>query len=309
MILRVFVLFVFMSVPAFALELPSQARRTADELSQGTRYGAPVSVFDGTHVPQVAITGRVHKQAWRVPGAGLTPEQLSAPLHEQLTELGYRKALDCAARACGGFDFRFATEVLPAPAIYVNLRNFQFTTYIKGPLEAPEAVATILTSSQENESYVQIIQARQADAPPLPEAAPLKTPDIPELSPVPKPQADLLSAGFLVLEGVEFESGATALRAGDIAILAELARYLAANPKLKIALVGHTDSVGALEKNIRISKARAQAVRNRLIKTHGVDPAQLVAEGMGYLAPRASNLTIEGREANRRVEAIILSTE
>jgi outer membrane protein OmpA-like peptidoglycan-associated protein len=74
-------------------------------------------------------------------------------------------------------------------------------------------------------------------------------------------------------------------------------------------LVGHTDSVGGLSGNIALSKRRAQSVRQRLIDTHGVDPSRLDAEGMGYLSPAASHLTPEGREANRRVEVIVLPAQ
>ena len=48
-------------------------------------------------------------------------------------------------------------------------------------------------------------------------------------------------------------------------------------------------------------------MRQRLIDRYQIDPARLEGEGMGYLAPVGSNLTPEGREANRRVEAVLLS--
>jgi OOP family OmpA-OmpF porin len=50
-------------------------------------------------------------------------------------------------------------------------------------------------------------------------------------------------------------------------------------------------------------------VLERLAGQYGVARSQLEAEGMGYLAPVATNLTPEGREVNRRVEVILLSTE
>ena len=74
----------------------------------------------------------------------------------------------------------------------------------------------------------------------------------------------------------------------------------------RVALVGHTDAQGSLDANIALSKRRAQAVADRLVAGHGVARAQLQAEGMGWLAPVATNLTPEGREANRRVEAVVL---
>jgi OOP family OmpA-OmpF porin len=46
-------------------------------------------------------------------------------------------------------------------------------------------------------------------------------------------------------------------------------------------------------------------VRDRLVAEHGIAPERLSAEGVGWLAPRATNATEAGREANRRVEAVV----
>ena len=70
--------------------------------------------------------------------------------------------------------------------------------------------------------------------------------------------------------------------------------------------MGHTDNVGSLDANIALSRSRAEAVRARLIEAHGVDGARIEARGIGYLAPAAANDTAEGRETNRRVEAVLL---
>ena len=78
---------------------------------------------------------------------------------------------------------------------------------------------------------------------------------------------------------------------------------------MQVAIVGHTDTTGALETNIAVSRARAEAVRDLLITEYEVRAAQVDAAGMGYLGPRASNLTADGRKANRRVEIILLREE
>jgi OOP family OmpA-OmpF porin len=75
-----------------------------------------------------------------------------------------------------------------------------------------------------------------------------------------------------------------------------------------VALVGHTDALGSLAGNTDLSRARAVSVRERLIAEYAVPAAQLTAEGVGYLAPRATNQTEDGRARNRRVEAIVTST-
>ena len=119
----------------------------------------------------------------------------------------------------------------------------------------------------------------------------------------------LAQLGRAVLHDLTFETGSASLGAGPFASLAALADYLIADPARRVALVGHTDAVGALEKNVALSKRRAAAVLERLVSTHGVPRSQIEAEGMGYLSPIAPNQTSEGREANRRVEVILLNTE
>jgi len=74
-----------------------------------------------------------------------------------------------------------------------------------------------------------------------------------------------------------------------------------------VVLVGHTDASGALAPNIALSRARAQAVRAALVAL-GAKADQIGAEGAGYLAPRATNLTPEGRAQNRRVEVMLTPT-
>ena len=100
-------------------------------------------------------------------------------------------------------------------------------------------------------------------------------------------------------------------RVGDqaFASLQALADYLRIYPDRTVALVGHTDSAGSLEANIALSKRRAKAVMEHLIKEYGVSAAQVNADGVGFLSPIASNLTSEGRAQNRRVEVVLTSTQ
>ena len=67
---------------------------------------------------------------------------------------------------------------------------------------------------------------------------------------------------------------------------------------------GHTDSVGTTTANQRLSERRAEAVRDRLARRHGVDTRAWKAVGYGLSRPRESNETIEGRARNRRVELV-----
>jgi OOP family OmpA-OmpF porin len=72
-----------------------------------------------------------------------------------------------------------------------------------------------------------------------------------------------------------------------------------------IEIIGHTDDVGSKKENQKLSKMRAQAVSNNLIKS-GVDPGKIIIVGAGASLPIASNQTKEGRAQNRRVEVVVL---
>ena len=117
------------------------------------------------------------------------------------------------------------------------------------------------------------------------------------------------AAGSVVLEGLAFESGKAALTDADAPALADLAAWLKAHPDRSVTLVGHTDASGSLAANVTLSRQRAAAVRQVLLEHYGVPEWQVSAEGVGPLAPRASNDTDDGRAQNRRVEAVFAPTQ
>ena len=299
-----------------ALELPAGARQITERDSALDSYDLPTAPADAAGLPARRFEGRVLRRVWRLDSGAATTLQLLAPMRAELVAEGYDIVFECADRGCGGFDFRFRTEVVPAPDMHVNLRDFRFLSATRGPEEA----LSLLVSRSRATSHIQIITVTPpggtapgpAPAGAAPEDAPgaIGAPVVP-VAPAGAAGAETLAArlvaeGHVVLADLDFGSGSTRLNGGPYASLAALADFLAANPEYRIALVGHTDTVGALEANIALSRRRAEAVRDRLIADHGVAPDRVSARGMGYLAPVASNLHREGREANRRVEAILL---
>ena len=301
--------------PVLALELalPGTARKTVERNTAPDRFAAPVGLFRDGRVPTLTVEGEVRRTAWRVEAPGLTPLQVLRPLRDQVEAAGYKVMLDCAASECGGYDFRFATEVLPGPNMYVNIRDYHMLTARKGDADAPSEMINILTSTSRSSAYVQIIQAGKLETvvegirnDPTPE--PARTPQV-AANPDSDFEGQMLGRGHAVLRGLDFESGTSDLGAGPFASLEALADFLVSNSGIRIALVGHTDSVGSLDANVALSRQRAQSVRRRMIEQHGIAPDRMDAEGMGYLAPVASNLDAAGRDANRRVEAIVLSSQ
>ena len=227
---------------------------------------------------------------------------------------GFRVIFACATTACGGFDFRYAMEVLPEPQMHVDLGDFRYLVAVRGPDE----IASLLVSTAPGQGFVQLTSiapgALITDTDP---AAPTRPATLPQTNPTPEPNptaqptnlaAAIALSGTAPLDDLVFASGSATLASGDYASLVALAAWLKANPDLRVMLVGHTDAEGALDSNNALSRQRATSVRARLIDSLGVEADQIDAAGAGYLAPRASNQTPEGRQINRRVEVMLTST-
>ena len=89
--------------------------------------------------------------------------------------------------------------------------------------------------------------------------------------------------------------------------LEEAAELLQHNPGIQLLIEGHTDNSGNSEDNKKLSKARAENVRDTLIERYGVSADRLTAEGYGDSRPLTGNETPEGRGRNRRVVAVLHS--
>lgn len=295
---------------AVTLDLPANATLTLEEVLTLDSYAMPIGPWTARGVPVVTGTGEVRKQAWRIGVSGLTTLQLLAPLQDQLIADGFEMLFTCTDDVCGGFDFRFATPVLPAPAMYVDLGNYRFSA-LRRITEGQVELMSLLASRSAAAGFVQVIRVGSPNTTPVatPDAPPARAPAQPLAANATNVAEGLETAGRFALTDLVFATGSSALEDRAFASLRDLSDYLTANPNRTVALVGHTDAVGSLEGNIALSKRRAASVMERLIAQYGVPPGQLRAEGMGYLAPIATNLTEDGRDANRRVEVILLSTD
>lgn len=286
------------------LSFPSNAAVTREITRAVDSYAMPIGPWANGVLPNETAEGQFTQQAWTITATGLTTLQMIRPLRDQLRNDGFDIVYECRDQDCGGFDFRFQTDVLPPPEMQVNLGDFRYLAARK--TDGAELIS-ILASRSARAGFVQVTRVgpatetvASANAEPLHgEAATLQISNFGE---------NLTQTGRAVLYGLEFETGSSKLGAGPVDNLHALADFLAAQPDLQVALVGHTDSSGSLDGNIALSKRRARSVLERLASDYGVNRSQLDAQGMGYLAPIASNLTQDGRTANRRVEVIITTS-
>lgn len=302
-----------------ALELPHGAKRASEEFAPLASYAVPTTAWTTDGIKTIVAEGRVIREAWHLTGQATTLELL-APLRTQLTDQGYEILFECETQSCGGFDFRYETDVISEPEMHVNLGDFRFISAQRDSDEGSDYV-TLLVSRSSSTGYVQFVKVTPSDTAPTTEAdLATKSPSGLAVMPSALPSAitsfasegiaaDLERIGRTILSDLSFETGSSRLTDTTFASLDELATYLRENPERKVTLVGHTDASGSLDANIALSRSRARAVQERLISTYDIPGAQLEADGVGYLMPLASNLTDEGRAANRRVEVVLNSTE
>jgi outer membrane protein OmpA-like peptidoglycan-associated protein len=110
---------------------------------------------------------------------------------------------------------------------------------------------------------------------------------------------------FLATAPILFNSGLSTLRETSIPILNGVADFLDKKPNVRLEIIGHTDNLGPESVNVQVSTERAQVVRAYLI-SRGIDPSRLQSKGMGSRDPVESNDTQLGRQANRRIEFLIV---
>jgi outer membrane protein OmpA-like peptidoglycan-associated protein len=111
--------------------------------------------------------------------------------------------------------------------------------------------------------------------------------------------------GLIVsLSDVLFDPASAELTHGAREKLAKLTGVLLSYPGLRVAVEGHSDSVGPASYNQTLSERRALSVRDYLVK-QGIDPSAVATSGLGEGQPVVSNTTAIGRQQNRRVELIV----
>jgi OOP family OmpA-OmpF porin len=114
---------------------------------------------------------------------------------------------------------------------------------------------------------------------------------------------ELKAAGKTIVYGIYFDTGSAVIKPESEPAIAEMVKLLKADTTLKAFVVGHTDNVGTLEINLKLSADRADALVKALVG-RGIEATRLKAAGVGPYSPIASNKDEQGRAQNRRVEMV-----
>lgn len=307
------------AAPQLKLQFPGPSETTLQRTEALASFRLAVGPYESGKIATELTEGNLDQTAWRIAVPGSSTLEMIQTLRAQIAAAGFKVIFECETEACGGYDFRYSTEVVAEPDMHVDLGDFRYLAAVRIGPDGKEYLGLMVSKSPEN-GFVQLTRIGGAAAEQL--AASTKSTDLPKpvtfalqpTFPAPTPEAspDLgktLDLGqSLVLEDLVFGSGSSALADGTYASLTALAGWLQVNPTKTVTLVGHTDASGGLSSNIALSKKRADSVRQTLIAQYGVTAGQVSANGVGPLAPRSSNLTPEGQQQNRRVEVVLTST-
>lgn len=114
----------------------------------------------------------------------------------------------------------------------------------------------------------------------------------------------LITEGKFVTNGILFDINSDKIKPESNAVLKDIGTVLKENPTVHVKIIGHTDSDGADDANLTLSKNRAISVKNALVRDYGIDASRIITDGRGEAEPIESNSTANGKAQNRRVEFV-----
>ena len=282
-----------MSTYVFALELPYSARLVLSDETDVKNISVEISAWDREKgISRLDFRGRTTTKVFQIDGTSLTLDQMLQPIITHLNDKQFSIELYCNTNVCGGFNFRKKLTISNPPYMLVNVANYSVVTAVKN-----RSAISLIASKLGNTIYLQILSLGTSNNDlVLQNQEPLKD----------NYSSKLREDGAIVLDDLIYRSGSADLGPGPFESLSDLANFLKGTPGSSIILVGHSDAIGELRKNIELSRNRAQAVVDRLIKDYGIGQSRISAQGIGFLSPKTNNSTEKSRKKNRRVEAILI---
>ena len=285
--------FLLMGTNVFALELPSSARLVLSNKTDVKNISVEISTWNREKgISRLDVRGKTVTNVYQIDGTSLTLDQMLQPIISYLSGKQFIIELYCNTNVCGGFNFRKNLTVSNPPFMLINVANYSVITAVKN-----SSAISLIASKLGNTIYLQTLSIGTN-----------KTDLILNYKEQIKDNysSKLKEDGAIVLGDLIYRSGSSELGNGPFESLSALANFLKSTPRSSIILVGHSDAVGELNKNIELSRKRAQAVVDRLIKNYGIEQSRISAQGIGFLSPKSNNSTEKSRKKNRRVEAILI---
>jgi len=280
-------------------EIDSYDRREFDEFFLANGKVTKFPKKRGQAEPALRLEGAVTEIVYALPYE--TSTFMAFRNYEQaLAGAGFETLFACAGVECGKREFNHA--VMP---VHPRMNEkFADQRYIAARLARARGDVYV---------GVYIVRAPRGSAEPadrvfarvaVVELAPMKGGAV-QVNPDAEAMArSITDTGRVALYGIYFSTDSAKLEAQSQDALDKIAELLRRQAQLNLVIVGHTDTQGALDYNMKLSGERAEAVRRALVERYGIQPARLSAWGAGFLAPVASNRDEPGRALNRRVELV-----
>ena len=250
-----------------------------------------VTVLPGGPGKTLEVRGTLSRYVWKNP-KGKAAGEIAASYEQQLTQTGFRPVYSCAGDECRGLDLKaFGKQ----PAETVERYSL---AWLRRP-ELGDAYGALLVAK----SQATLLILDQPATPEQKEAAAKEAVAVAQRMTAASVGESLGRDGHVALGDILYRPGEVALRPEALSVVKEIASLLKSDPRIKLYVVGHTDRQGELSHNLGVSKQRAAWLVKELTK-QGVPASRLRADGVGPLAPIATNETEEGRAKNRRVELV-----
>jgi OmpA-OmpF porin, OOP family len=252
------------------------------------------------------LEGKVTRIAYVVPRERSTLEVMRN-YEAALAKAGLKTAFSCVKEACGDdigdywWDKRMSNGFIkgnvPSPIFIAGPREGRYLV-AEGKRQdgAPVHVAVLAMPPHKDDEggvYVEIVEGKSMQTGKV--AASLNAAEMAK---------GIANEGKVAVYGVYFDTGKAEVKPESKPALAEMAKMLQQDPKLKVFVVGHTDNQGELAQNLTLSQRRADAVVKALAEGYKVDARRMNAKGAASWAPLASNREEAGRQKNRRVELV-----
>ena len=238
----------------------------------------------------LTVEGKITRIVYRVP-AGVSALEVFRNFEEKSSEAGFESIFSGGPKEIDKYNFLYKhpVEILDE----ISIGNEIFYLVSKKNIRGIDVYLSVLVSphSGGDGQRVRIIAA---------ETTSMKL----QMVDADKMQLAITETGRAALYGIYFDHDSAKIQAASKPTLDEIAKLMTTNPALKIIVVGHTDYTGGFDYNIDLSKRRANAVAEHLISGYGLVAGRIKSDGVGYLAPAASNESEAGRALNRRVELV-----